>query len=220
MPQQTEPNANNALGDLLRSMMPGSKVFSENTQTFPAHLGRHADVLVTTPGRSPVVVEAEYEPAPQAEQDAADRLGLQVTGESRTIESAIALRYPVSVRDAYDVSQAVANARLSYCVLYEDETRFPESGWLEGSVTDLADLVRLVSVPQKEVDLAADTLQDGIEKAAVILDELKDQAPAHRPRDCPVCWECPTFPRPAAWPAPSSPTPWSSTSASPVSTRA
>ena len=177
MPNQTEPNANNALGDLLRSMMPGSKVFSENTQTFPAHPGRHADVLVTTPGRSPVVVEAEYEPAPQAEQDAADRLGLQVTGESRTIESAIALRYPISVRDAYDVSQAVANARLSYCVLYEDETRFPESGWLEGSVTDLADLVRLVSVPQKEVDLAADTLQDGIEKAAVILDELKDQAP-------------------------------------------
>ena len=85
MPQHTEPNANNALGDLLRSMMPGSKVF---------------------------------------------------------------------------------------------DSRFPESGWLEGSVTDLADLVRLVSVPQREVDLAADTLQDGIEKAAVILDELKDQASA------------------------------------------
>ena len=179
MPQQTEPNANNALGDLLRSMMPGSKVFSENTQTFPAHPGRHADVLVTTPGRSPVVVEAEYEPAPEAEQDAEERLGLQVTGESRTIESAIALRYPVSVRDAYDVDQAVADARLSYCVLYDnpDNSRFPESGWLQGSVTDLADLVRLVSVPQKEVDLAADTLQDGIEKAAVILDELKDMAP-------------------------------------------
>ena len=178
MPLHTEPNANNALGDLLRTMMPGSRVLSENTQTFPAHPGRHADVLVTTPGRSPVVVEAEYDPAPEAEQDAADRLGLAVAGESRTIESAIALRYPVSVRDSYDVDQAVANARLSYCVLYEDETRFPESGWLKGSVTDLVDLVRLVSVPQKEVDLAADTLQDGIEKAAVILDELKDQAPA------------------------------------------
>ena len=66
MPQHTEPNANNALGDLLRAMMPDSKVFSENTQTFPAHPGRHADVLVTTPGRSPVVVEAEYEPAPRS----------------------------------------------------------------------------------------------------------------------------------------------------------
>ena len=69
MPSQTEPNANNALGDLLRAMMPGSLVRSENTQTFPAHPGRHADVLVTTPGRSPVVVEAEFEPAPEAEQN-------------------------------------------------------------------------------------------------------------------------------------------------------
>ena len=178
MPNQTEPNANNALGDLLRGMMPGSRVLSENTQTFPAHPGQHADVLITAPGRSPVVVEAEYEPAPEAEQDAADRLGLAVAGESRTVEAAIALRYPVSVRDAYDLAQAVADARLSYCVVYEDGSRFPESGWLEGSVTDLADLVRLVSVPQKEVDRAADTLQDGIERAAVILDELKDMAPA------------------------------------------
>ena len=177
MPNQTEPNANNALGDLLRAMMPGSRVLSENTQTFPAHPGQHADVLITAPGRSPVVVEAEYEPAPEAEQDAAQRLGLQVAGESRTIEAVIALRYPASVRDSYNVSQAVADARLSYCVLYEDGSRFPESGWLEGSVTDLADLVRLVSVPQKEVDLAADTLQDGIERAAVILDELKDLNP-------------------------------------------
>ena len=99
MPNQTEPNANNALGDLLRGMLPGSRVVSENTLTFPAH---PADVLITAPGRSPVVVEAEYEPAPEAEQDAAQRLGFTVAGESRTIESAIALRYPVSVRDSYD----------------------------------------------------------------------------------------------------------------------
>ena len=177
MPNQIEPNVNNTLGDLLRGMMPGSKVLSENTQTFPAHPGQHADVLITAPGRSPVVVEAEYEPAPEAEKDAAQRLGLSVSGEPRTIEAAIALRYPTSLEDAYDLAQAVAGARLSYCVLYESGSRFPESGWLEGSVTDLVDLVRLVSVPQKEVDLAADTLQEGIEKAAVILDELKDLAP-------------------------------------------
>jgi hypothetical protein len=35
-------------------------------------------------------------------------------------------------------------------------TRFPESGWLEGSVEGLtADIVRLVSVPQRTVDEAA-----------------------------------------------------------------
>ena len=135
--QQTEPNANNVLGNLLRDMMPDSRVLSENTQTFPAHPGRHADVLITTSGRSPVAVEAEYQPAPEAEQDAADRLGLQVSGETRIIESAIALRYPASVRDSYDLPHALAVARLSYCVLYEGDIRFPKSGWLEGSVTDL-----------------------------------------------------------------------------------
>ena len=128
MPRQTEPNANNTSGDLLRSMLPGCQVRSENTQTFPNHPGRHADVLITALGRSPVVVEAEYEPAPEAERDASDRLGLAVQGEPRTIEAAIALRYPQAVEEAYDVHEAVAVARLVYCVRHEGGSRFPESG--------------------------------------------------------------------------------------------
>ena len=52
-PKQIEPNVNNALGNLLKAMMPTCKVLSENTQTFPDHPGRHADVLVTATGRSP-----------------------------------------------------------------------------------------------------------------------------------------------------------------------
>ena len=177
MPRQTEPNANNALGDLLRGMMPHCQVRSENTQTFSNHPGRHADVLITAPGRSPVVVEAEYEPSPEAERDAFDRLGLAVHGEPRTIEAAIALRYPQAVEDAYDVRQAVAEARLSYCVLHEDGNRFPESGWLDGTVTDLADLIRLISVPQKSVNDAAVALEQGIGHAANELDDMAKLRP-------------------------------------------
>ena len=65
------------------------------------------------------MVEAEYAPAPEIEQDATARLGLAVAGEPRTIEAAIALRYPASLKDAYELAQAVAAARISYCVLYE-----------------------------------------------------------------------------------------------------
>ena len=182
MPRQTEPNANNALGELLRGMMQQCQVRSENTQTFPDHPGRHADVLITCPGRSPVVVEAEYEPASEVDKDARERLGLHVGGEPRTVEAAIALRYPQSVEEAYEVREAVAEARLFYYVLHQDDsdapTRFPESGWLEGSVSDLADLVRLVSVPQREVEVAADMLQAGIDATADILDQLEKLAPA------------------------------------------
>ena len=108
MPRQTEPNANNALGDILRGMMPGCEVRSENTQTFIDHPGRHADVLIVAPGRSPVVVEVEYEPAVEAEKDASERLGLRVKGAPRTVEAAIALRYPKTVEDAYDLRLAQA----------------------------------------------------------------------------------------------------------------
>ena len=177
MARQTEPNANNALGDLLRSMLPGCQVRSENTQTFPNHPGRHADVLITAPGRSPVVVEAEYEPAPEAERDASDRLGLAVQGEPRTIEVAIALRYPEAVEEAYDVREAVGVASLAYCVRHEDGSRFPESGWLDGSASDLADLIRLVSVPQKGVEQAAQTLEQGIGQAANRLEEMAKLRP-------------------------------------------
>ncbi len=177
MPRQTEPNANNALGDLLRGMMPGCEVRSENTQTFPDYPGRHADVLIAAPGRSPVVVEAEYEPAAEVERDASERLGLRVQGQPRTVEAAIAVRYPKVVEDAYDVRQALSEARLSYYVLHQDGSRFPESGWLEGSATDLADLARLVSVPQKAVEQSADTLEQGIGQAANRLEEMAKLRP-------------------------------------------
>ena len=128
MPHQTEPNANNALGDLLRSMMPRSQVRSENTQTFIDYPGRHADVLITAPGRSPLVVEAEYEPAPEVARDAFERLGLAIQGEPRIIEAAIALHYPETVEEAYEVREAVAVARFAYCVLHEDGSRYMSAG--------------------------------------------------------------------------------------------
>ncbi len=59
MPNQTEPNVNNALGILLQGMLSGSKVVSENTQAISGHPGLKPDILITAPGRSPVVIEAQ-----------------------------------------------------------------------------------------------------------------------------------------------------------------
>ena len=177
MPQQTEQNANNALGALLRRMLPRYDVLYENTRQIVNRPGLRPDVLITTPGRSPVVVEAEYMPAYTAETEAKDRLGLEVVGTARHIDAAIALRYPADIKDAYHIDDAVSDARLSYCVLHSDGTRFPESGWLDGSVEDLSDLIRLVSVPQRAVDEAADALEKGIDRAASILSQLAQSRP-------------------------------------------
>ena len=71
----------------------------------------------------------------------------------------------------------MAEARLSYCVLHEDGNRFPESGWLDGTVTDLGDLIRLVSVPQKAVNDAAAALEQGIGYSANELDDMAKLRP-------------------------------------------
>ena len=178
--QQTEPSVNTALGGLLKRMLGTCLVRSEHTQLIVGHPAWQLDNLITSSGRSPVVVEAEFMPAYTAEQEAADRLGGKVVGEPRAIEAAIALRYPTELRTADELDETLQQTLLSWCVLYDEfdkegrRIRFPESGWLEGGIEDLADLIRLVSMPQKEVNRAADSLQAGIERAASVLDEMSD----------------------------------------------
>ena len=180
MPHQTEPSANTTLGNILQGMLGKAVVRSENTQVIEGHAGYHPDILVTATGRSPVVIEAEYDPAHNVEPEARDRLNLHVIGQTSPIEAAIALRYPEAVGEAHDLSAAISGAPLRYCVFTaegSDTVRFPQSGWLDGAVTDLADLVRLVSVPQNAVDQAATFLQEGIDDAANILGEIHDTSP-------------------------------------------
>ena len=176
MPRQTEPNVNNTLGSLLQDMLPRSQVRSENTQAISGQPRLRPDIIVNASGRSPVVVEAEYMPARTVEPEARSRLGLEVAANGRIIEAAIALRYPEAIGEAHDLRAALSSARLAYCLFTEDAKdvqRFPKSGWLEGAVEDLADMVRLVSVPQHTVDQAAATLEEGIEGTAKLLDEVE-----------------------------------------------
>ena len=180
-PRQIESATNVALADLLRPMLPGCAVRAEQTQTIVDHPGRHPDALVTAPGRSPVVIEAEYEPNANPEVDAYPRLGAAIAGETRPVEAAIALRYPEQIAGAYNLAAALAEARLAYCALYENGARFPETGWLTGGIADLADLIGLVSVPQRAVDEAAAALELGIDRAADVLGEMAAQRPGINP---------------------------------------
>ena len=140
------------------------------------------DLLITATGRASVVIESEFIPAANVEQEAKDRLSLETTVDGRIIEAVVALRYPESLRQSNDLQGDLKEARLSYCVFTEDPegyiSRFPESGWLDGSVEDLADMVRLVSVPQRAVDQAATILQKGIDGAAKHLGQISETRPA------------------------------------------
>ena len=179
--RQTEPSVNIALAELLKGMLPGYTVRGEHTRLIVGHPGFQLDNLITAPDRAPVAVEAEYLPAHDVEDEATARLGLPVVGERNPIEAAIALRYPHDVGYADDLRTALTGAELSYALFTkqgEDMTRFPATGRLTGSVAELADLIRLASIPQHAVDAAATALEEGIDRAVTILHDMAETRPA------------------------------------------
>ena len=168
MTSMYEPVANTDLARLLDGMTGPATVEPEPPDAFPG--GRRPDLLITAPGRSPVVIEARQMPAANLEEDAAARFALNAVIGARELEAVIALRYPAGM------TALTADTPLEFAALTRRPDggldRFPESGWLEGRAVDLADLVRLVSVPQSAVDRAAAALEESIGQGAEILDEV------------------------------------------------
>lgn len=91
---------------------------------------------------------------------------------------------PDSLKDAYDLDAELLPAHLSYCVLTTPgdagaaHNRFPESGWLEGSLADVAELPRLISVPQSAVNVATDAFEGAIDRGAALLKGISEDRPA------------------------------------------
>ena len=173
-PHKHETNANIALAHLIKRVMHGRETDAESTQIIENHPAMQPDIVITAQGRSPVVIEAEYMPATNVEKDAYryfEEPGLnKVRNQTHPIEAAIAVRYPKKLAQAKKIDEVLETTRqLSYCALYPKGKRFPTTGWLEGSISDLADLIHLVDVPKSAFDKAADDLRDSIDSAVSVL---------------------------------------------------
>ena len=152
MSRQHEINLNNTLAELLDGMFSQAQVQSENTDVLAGKPSKRPDIRITGKG-APVVLEAEFDPANNVEEDAKERFQTpRLKNESRPLEAVIALIYPQELRTQTKIKAALAQTRLRYCVFSANKERFPKTGWLEGSVCDLADLIDLIAVPRIAFD--------------------------------------------------------------------
>ena len=173
-PHKNERLANGALSKLIEQVMHGRETDAESTQIIKDHPAMQPDIVITAKGRSPVVVEAEYMPARNVEEDAYryfEEPGRnEVLGQPHPIEAAIALRYPKKLAQAKKIDEVLETTRqLEYCALYPNKGRFPTTGWLKGSVCDLADLIHLVDVPESAFKKCAKDLRESIDEAVSVL---------------------------------------------------
>ena len=187
-----ESQLNGRIATLLGRMAPRWNVRGENRGAFQGSQ-RQPDILITQTGAQPVVIENEYLPANTVEVEARDRLGESldagVVQASGRINAAIALRSPNDLHDCDgldDVDATLAQGvTLEYALLTGpggiDYTRFPKSGFIRGSIRDLAAFVEYAATPEDAVQRAVMILEEGIQDAAAILrqaSELSDNTQA------------------------------------------
>ena len=183
----TEHTINDALAEALRKTRHawrGSDVITaEQTSLLKGGSGR-PDLIVLEPFVSPVVIETEVLPAVTVEQEAKSRLGEKVRKTGRSILSSVAVRVPKRMRSyhAEELREELEDATDLELALYTGASpskcsRWPTSGWMEGSVADLSLLVQFSSVPPEVIDQAADHLVSGVSEAAGLLSELERDHP-------------------------------------------
>ena len=147
---------------------------------------RKPDVIIRTVERYPMAVEVKIDykrgPNETGEKQAREHyLGktLRTTGE--TITSAIAIRLPYRFRTMPrdEIRENLeASDDFAYTLLSVDEPhRFPKKGWLHGSIADIATAIRIGATPITKIEQAAEVLENGIHRAAVIVNSAIQDRP-------------------------------------------
>jgi len=167
-------------------MAPEWNVRGENRGAFQGNQ-KQPDILVTQTGAQPVVIENEYLPANMVEVEARDRLGERldagVVQASGKVNAVVALRSPTDLHDCAGLDDVDALLKegitLEYALYtgasYVDFTRFPKSGFITGSIRDLAAFVEYAATPEDAVQRAVMILEEGVQDAAAILRLAADQ---------------------------------------------
>lgn len=185
----TEHTINDAIAELLRgtrwAWRGDDVVRSETTQLLADSKMLQPDILIDELWIPPVVIESELMPAQGVEADALNRLGKEVVFLGAEVNSVIALRLPLRLKETSQrkLKRELRNADDFQFALYSGESaekydRYPESGWLLGGLHELSLLVQSATVPPALIERAAILFEMGINQAADHLKQIAEKFPA------------------------------------------
>lgn len=172
-----EGTVNVALGAALGRRHPVWTVEAEQTGQLVSE-GAAADTrrvdIVIHPmrrGAVPVLIEAEFAPAGSVEADAVGRLGATVRLEACEVERVVAVRLPEHLKEGSDkaLEEAVEAATYEWCLLSSPSVetappkRWPEAGWLSGTVDELARFCEMLLVDERGLEEAAAAIVNSID---------------------------------------------------------
>ena len=184
-PTNSEDTITTLFVEILMPMSATWRIYEQTTNPLVENQ-RKPDVIIRTIERYPMAVEVkiDYKRGPnetgekQAREHYLDKT-LRTTGE--TIASAIAIRLPQRFR-TMPRDEIRENLEASYDFAYtllsvDDPHRFPKKGWLHGSIADIATAIRIGATPITKIEQAAEVLENGIHRAAVIVNSAIQDRP-------------------------------------------
>ena len=107
-------------------------------------------------------------PARTVEQDARQRLGRTLRQTGDDIEQALAVRIPSALAKVNQsiLDTEIERTQFEFCILSgdsNDPNRWPEKGWLQGTINYLATNIELAALSENRIARGMQVLEDGID---------------------------------------------------------
>ena len=174
-----EPQLNGRIASVIRPMTKGLEwTVQEELRGALRGPKRKPDILITRAAGPPIILENEYLPADTLVDDCERVMGRElepaVAGSTGRVSTVIAIRSPDNLHNCADGDQAQAmlerGAALDYAVYQGNMvTRFPESGFLTGSVREMVNFIKPAAEARDLIAKAATALREGAEDAAALI---------------------------------------------------
>ena len=184
-PSNSEDTITTLFIEILLPMSVTWKIYEQTTQPLVENK-KKPDAIIRTVERYPMAVEVKIDnkrgPNETGEKQAREQyLGKTLAMTHEKLTSAMVIRIPHRFRTMPrdEISENLKDSKdFAYTLLNIDEPdRFPKKGWLHGSITDIATAIRIGATPITKIEQAAEVLENGIHRAAVIV----NNAIEHRP---------------------------------------
>ena len=138
------------------------------------------DVLITRADGPPIVLENEYSPAATLAADCLRIIGRElnpaVAYATGRVSAVIAIRSTDELHqcDTGDDAQRMLEDghQIEYAVYQgnpQQQTRFPQSGFIQGNIRELVDFIRPAAEPQDTINAATQAFEQGVDDAAALI---------------------------------------------------
>ena len=172
----SETAFNFALSNVLRSMHPKwgkrNSLIAESSSVFEKSSAR-PDIFVSHSGGVPVTIETEYMPSSSVEKEAKDRLGEKPISDTFPIEHSIAVRVPERLKSVSQekLEHEIKVSIFEFCMFSSSQSqsesiRWPQIGWIQGAVHELADMIEFATLSENIVSRGMSIVEIEIERTA------------------------------------------------------